>query len=92
MILFVFSWCLRGGGWVGVASRLRLGLSGWNVNVSHLLENPARRKNLATYLQNLTQRDATKEYPAKARLADFQSVFGDIARLEVEFLRYIDRM
>ncbi len=57
-----------------------------------LLENPARRKNLATYLQNLTQRDATKEYPAKARLADFQSVFGDIARLEVEFLRYIDRM
>ena len=57
-----------------------------------LLENPARRKNLATYLQNITHRDVTKEYPAKERLADFQSVFGDIARLEVEFLRYIDHM
>ena len=57
-----------------------------------LLENPARRKNFATYLQNVTHRDATKQYPAKERLADFQSVFGDIARLEVEFLRYMDRM
>ncbi len=57
-----------------------------------LLENPARRKNLAAYLQKLTQRDVTKCYEAKERLSDFESVFGDIARLEVEFLRYMDRL
>lgn len=57
-----------------------------------LLENPARRKNLATYLHNLSRRETTKKYSAKERLADFQSVFGDMARLEVEFLRYMDRL
>ena len=57
-----------------------------------LLENPARRKNLATYLQDLSQRDPAKKYSARERLADFQSAFGDIARIEVEFLRYMDRL
>ena len=57
-----------------------------------LMENPARRKNLAAYLQKLIQRDVTKRYGAKERLSDFESVFGDIARLEVEFLRYMDRL
>ena len=57
-----------------------------------LLENPARRKNLAAYLLKLTRRDAGKCYEAKERLSDFESVFGDIARLEVEFLRYMDRL
>ncbi len=57
-----------------------------------LLENPARRKHLATYLQNISQRDPAEKYSARERLADFQSAFGDIARLEVEFLRYMDRL
>lgn len=57
-----------------------------------MMESPARRKNLATYLQKVTDRRPTDNYSAKDRLADFQSVFGDIARLEVEFLRYMDRL
>ena len=57
-----------------------------------LLENPARRRDLVTYLQKLSQRDGAKPYSAKQRLADFQAAFGDIARLEVEFIRFMDRM
>lgn len=57
-----------------------------------LLENPSRRRQLATYLRKLSERDVTENYPAKHRLADFQSVFGDIARVEIEFLRYMDRL
>jgi len=57
-----------------------------------LLENPARRRNLVTYLQKVADRDSGKTYPTKERLADFQSVFGDLSRLEVEFLRYMDRL
>ncbi len=57
-----------------------------------LLENASRRRNFVTYLQNLVERDATAEYTAKQRLADFQTAFGDISRLEVEFIRYMDRM
>ncbi|MCH2200574.1 MAG: DUF1570 domain-containing protein [Fuerstiella sp.] len=57
-----------------------------------LLENPARRRQLAAYLQKISQRGATKNYSAKHRLADFQSAFGDIARVEIEFIRYMDRL
>lgn len=57
-----------------------------------LLENPARRRNLASYLLKVAGRDPSKGYPAKERLRDFQSVFGDIARLEVEFLRFMERL
>ena len=57
-----------------------------------LLENASRRRNFVTYLQNLGDRDATVQYTAKQRLADFQAAFGDISRLEVEFIRFMDRM
>lgn len=57
-----------------------------------LLENPARRRNLATYLQKVTNRNSSETYTARQRLADFTEAFGDIARLEVEFLRYMDRL
>ncbi|MEQ9408791.1 MAG: DUF1570 domain-containing protein [Fuerstiella sp.] len=57
-----------------------------------LLENASRRKDFVTYLQKISERPPLQEYPPEERLADFQSVFGDISRLEVEFIRYMDRM
>lgn len=57
-----------------------------------LLENPARRTKLVKYLQLLSKRDPQQTYTAKQRLKDFQKHFGDISRLEVDFLRFMDRM
>lgn len=57
-----------------------------------LLENGTRRKDLVDYLQVLAERDPTKPYTAKLRLEEFEQAFGDISRLEVEFIRYMDRM
>ena len=57
-----------------------------------LLENPARRRQLTSYLQAISSRDSTVSYPAKERLADFTSAFGDIARLEVNFIRFMQRL
>ena len=57
-----------------------------------LLENPARRQQLVNYLQQLSSRDQSQNYTPKQRLTDFQATFGDISRLEVEFLRYMDRL
>ena len=57
-----------------------------------LLENPARRRQLAAYLQTLVKRGRDQSYSTEQRLADFQKEFGDIARLEIEFLRYMDRL
>ncbi len=57
-----------------------------------LLENPSRRRHLVTYLQMLGSRDPLQQYTSKDRLTDFQKAFGDISRLEVEFIRYMDRL
>lgn len=57
-----------------------------------LLENPVRRRQLSAYLQTLVKRDRDHSYSTEQRLADFQQEFGDIARLEIEFLRYTDRL
>ncbi len=57
-----------------------------------LLENPARRKQLTTYLQTVASRDSATTYPARERISDFEAAFGDIARLEIEFLRYMSRL
>lgn len=57
-----------------------------------LLENNARRKQLVSYIQQLSNRTPSGNYTAKQRLADFQSAFGDISRLEIEFLRYMDSL
>ena len=57
-----------------------------------LLENPSRRRDLVTYLQILGSRDPLQQYTSKDRLADFQKAFGDISRIEVEFIRYMDRL
>jgi len=57
-----------------------------------LLENPVPCRNFATYLQRLARRDPSSTYSARNRLADFQAEFGDISRLEVQFLRFMDRL
>jgi hypothetical protein len=57
-----------------------------------LLENPSRRRDLVTYLQILGSRDPLQQYTSKDRLEDFQKAFGDISRIEVEFIRYMDRL
>ena len=57
-----------------------------------LLENASRRQDFVTYLRKIGERDPLKHYSGKERLVDFQAVFGDISRLEVEFIRYMDRM
>ncbi len=55
-------------------------------------ENPARTTQFARYIRIVESRDPTKLYSPEDRLRDFQTAFGDIARLEVEFLRFMDRM
>lgn len=57
-----------------------------------LLENASRRRDLVSYLQSLATRDPAQEYSASERLQDFQAAFGDISRLEVEFIRFMDRL
>lgn len=57
-----------------------------------LLENPSRCRNFVGYLQAIAERDVNKPYSAKQRLQDFQDAFGDIGRLETEFVRYVDRL
>ncbi|MCA9048650.1 MAG: DUF1570 domain-containing protein [Planctomycetaceae bacterium] len=57
-----------------------------------LMESPARQRELVSYLQRLRDRDPLKEYTPEERLSDFQSVFGDVSRLEVDFIRYMDRL
>ena len=57
-----------------------------------LTENPARARQFVLYLKTLAERDPLKPYTPEERLKDFQSVFGDISRLEVDFLRSLDRL
>jgi hypothetical protein len=45
----------------------------------------------ADYLARTAQRPMFGEYPAAARMADFQSVFGgDLKQFEAKFLRYME--
>ncbi|WP_013626954.1 DUF1570 domain-containing protein [Rubinisphaera brasiliensis] len=47
----------------------------------------------ARYLQRIAERDPLEEYTAEERLADFQEEFGsDLGRLEVDFVRFMDRL
>ncbi len=55
-------------------------------------ENPARTRQFASYIHKLENRESTGPATSEERLKDFQAAFGDIARLEVEFLRFMDRL
>lgn len=57
-----------------------------------MAENPARTQKYMSYLQFVRDRKSTAEYTAAERLQDFETYFGDIARVEVEFLRFMDRL
>ena len=57
-----------------------------------LTENPARARLFAKYLKTISEHDPLQEYTAEERLKDFQTIFGDIARLEVDYVRAMDRL
>lgn len=44
------------------------------------------------FLKTVTTRDPLTPYDDSARLKDFRDHFGDVERLEVEFLRYLSRL
>lgn len=57
-----------------------------------LTENPARARLFSKYLKIVSARDPLESYTAEQRLADFQKIFGDISRMEVDFVRALDRL
>lgn len=57
-----------------------------------LLENSVRCKQFVNYLHTVENRDVTKAYTARQRLDDFEAAFGDLSRVELDFLRAMDRM
>lgn len=57
-----------------------------------LTENPARAGKFAKYLKKVADRNPLHIYSAKERLNDFQDIFGDLSRLEVDLLRSMERI
>lgn len=57
-----------------------------------LTENPARARLFSRYLKTISEHDPLQQYTADERLRDFQTIFGDIARLEVDYVRAMDRL
>lgn len=57
-----------------------------------MTENPARARSFIRYLRILGERDPLQHYTAEQRLEDFQSAFGDVSKVEIDFLRSIDRL
>jgi hypothetical protein len=57
-----------------------------------MTENPARARQFVSYLKLIAERDAAAEYSAEERLKDFTDAFGDIARMEVDLLRLMNRL
>ena len=57
-----------------------------------LTENPARARMFSKYLKTVSERDPLETYTAEQRLEDFQDVFGDISRMEVDYVRALDRL
>ena len=54
--------------------------------------NPARAGKFAKHLKKISDRNSLHVYSAKERLPDFQEIFGDIARAEVDFVRSLKRL
>ena len=63
----------------------------WSITY-FLTENPARAGKFAKYLKKVSERNPLHIYSAKERLSDFQEIFGDIARAEVDLVRSIERL
>lgn len=63
----------------------------WSITY-FLTENPARAGKFAKYLKKVSERNPLHAYSAAERLSDFQEIFGDIARVEVDLFRSIERL
>lgn len=63
----------------------------WSITY-FLTENPARAGKFAKYLKKVSERNPLHVYSAKERLSDFQEIFGDMARVEVDLVRSIERL
>ncbi|MBC7965783.1 MAG: DUF1570 domain-containing protein, partial [Fuerstia sp.] len=57
-----------------------------------LTENPARARMFSRYLKTISERDPLQPYTPEERLKDFETIFGDIARLEVDYVRAMDQL
>ncbi|MBL8817985.1 MAG: DUF1570 domain-containing protein [Planctomyces sp.] len=57
-----------------------------------LTDNPVRSRQFMTFIQRSEQQTAGVAVSAEDRLKLFQEVFGDIARVEVDFQRWMDRL
>jgi hypothetical protein len=55
-----------------------------------LTESPLRARQFAAYLKKAQAGMSERPHTAEQRLKDFQSVFGDVARLDVEFARFME--
>ncbi len=64
---------------------------GWALTY-FFMEQPSRSYKFANYVHDMMQRDWTKPYSPTERIRDFESAFGDIDRVEVEFLRFMERL
>lgn len=55
-----------------------------------LTESPLRARQFVAYLKKAQAGMSERPHTAEQRLKDFQSVFGDVARLDVEFARFME--
>ncbi|MFK7819682.1 MAG: DUF1570 domain-containing protein [Planctomycetaceae bacterium] len=53
------------------------------------MDQPARAYKFGRYIRAMNQRELTAGYTAKDRLADFENAFGDVERVETDFLRFM---
>ncbi len=63
----------------------------WALNF-FFLDQPARSYKFRKYLNAVTTRDTTKGYSRADRIDDFEAAFGDIDRVEVDFLRAMKKL
>lgn len=54
------------------------------------MDQPARSYKFGHYVRAMNKRDLTDGYSAADRLKDFESAFGDIERVEINFLRFMN--
>jgi hypothetical protein len=57
-----------------------------------LAENPTYTRKFTEYLKIVSERDPMVQYSASDRLSDFTAAFDDIARVEVDFQRFMERL
>ncbi len=56
------------------------------------LDQPARSYKYRQYLNKMNARDLTKGYSKAERVQDFKRAFGDMQKVEMNFLRYLEKL